>query len=254
MAAYMISLRNRSLTGTPSAAELTPIESLENYDLGGVDCEQCGNTGMISYIRESGELISHPCPCMQKRIAKKRIRQSGLEDAIRRYRFDTYRTETEEQKNLLKKAMEFAEADTGWFYIYGQPGSGKSHLCTAICGTLIERNIDTYYLSWRDQSTILKSLVTDPAAYEERMKKLKTVPVLYCDDFLKLAETEADLKLAFELINGRYINTKLRTILSSEITPQQMFQRDEALLSRITERAQGYILKAPNQNLRFQTR
>ena len=49
------------------------------------------------------------------------------------------------------------------------------------------------------------------------MDKLKKVKVLYIDDFFKGGITDADFRLAFEIINARYNDKGLRTIISSEV-------------------------------------
>ena len=82
LAEYLVHLRNRRESGTSSTIEedgrphrVAPTEGkveLEEYDLGGVDCAECGNTGMIPYIDESGELRSRHCACMKKRVALRR--------------------------------------------------------------------------------------------------------------------------------------------------------------------------------------
>ena len=225
---------------------------LDAYDLGGVDCPECGNSGMVTWVGEEGMLYSRTCRCMKKRIALRRIRRSGMSDLLRRYRFQSYRADTPEQEKILRLARRFAAEDEGWFYIFGQSGSGKSHICTAICGALIGRDRDVYYMPWRDESTTLKALVTDAAAYMKRMKLLKHAEILYIDDFLKGGDTDADIRLAYEILNYRYNDKALRTIVSSEMTPETLLRRDEALGGRIYERARGYILKAPPVNQRFE--
>ena len=225
---------------------------LESYDLGGVDCPYCGNSGTVTRIGEDGALYSRSCRCMKKRIALRRIRRSGMSDLIRRYRFENWQADTPEQKKILQLAHRFAAEDSGWFYIFGQSGAGKSHICTAICGTLIERNRDVYYMPWRDESTLLKSLVTDAAAYLTKIKPLKQAEVLYIDDFLKGGDTDADIRLAYEILNYRYNDKALRTIVSSEMPLETLLRRDEALGGRIYERARGFVLQAPTTNRRFE--
>ena len=85
------------------------------------------------------------------------------------------------------------------------------------------------------------------------MYKLKTIPVLYIDDFLKCKgePSTGDLNLAFELINGRYNNEKLRTIISTERSIENVLDFDEALGSRIYEKSKGYCLSAPHENWRM---
>ena len=224
---------------------------LDFYDLGGVDCPECGNSGMITRVGEDGALYSRNCRCMKKRIALRRIRNSGMGDLMKRYSFRSYRADTPEREKILRLAHRFAAEDAGWFYIFGQSGSGKSHICTAICGSLIEQGKDVYYMPWRDESTLLKSLVTDAAAYLKKIRVLKRAEVLYIDDFLKGGDTDADIRLAYEILNYRYNNKALRTIVSSEMPLERLLRRDEALGGRIYERARGYVLQAPGKNARF---
>ena len=86
------------------------------------------------------------------------------------------------------------------------------------------------------------------------MRVLKKTEVLYIDDFLKGGDTDADIRLAYEILNSRYNDRGLRTILSSEMTPEKLLRRDEALGGRIYERARGYVLQAPQGNRRLESK
>ena len=61
------------------------------------------------------------------------------------------------------------------------------------------------------------------------------------DDFWKGEIRPADVHLAFELINARYISKK-PTILSSENTLEAILRGDEAIGSRLFEMAGGYYM------------
>lgn len=225
-----------------------PTDTLEDYDLGGYNCDKCGNTGTL--IREeNGYLFSSECDCMKIRRSLRRIRNSGMTDMLVRYTFGNYE-ETKDNKEIKSLAKRFVN-DGGWWYIAGQSGSGKTHICTAICSEIIKSGVEVYYMSWRDESVNLKASVNDAEYYNSRMKKLKTVSVLYIDDFLKAGDTDADIRLAFEILNARYNDRKLRTIISSERDISELFERDEALAGRIYERAKGYIVDSPKQNWRM---
>lgn len=195
--------------------------------------------------------MARECPCMKTRRSLRRIRKSGLADVMDRYTLDAYMTPTADRANIKRKAAEFCNRDDGWFYISGRSGSGKSHICVAICAKLIAAGQDVLFMSWRDESTALKAAVTDAAAYETAVKKLKTVDVLYIDDFFKGGCTPADIRLAFEILNARYLNSKLRTIISTEMGMKELLSNDEALGGRIYERSRGFVLKAPDENWRL---
>ena len=103
---------------------------------------------------------------------------------------------------------------------------------------------------WRDEAVKLKAMVNDTVQYEKTMQELKTVEVLYVDDFFKCGQVEggvqkptaADVNLAFEILNHRYNNPGFITIISSESTLDEIFSIDEAVGGRIGERAQGYVI------------
>lgn len=244
----------RAARQSASTSATTSSESLADYDLGGVDCARCGNTGRI-IERGPGLLELHvfECPCMKRRRSLRSLRKAGMEDMARRYTLDTYRADTAHRARVKEAALRFVDSPDGWFYIAGQSGSGKTHICTAISGALMERHSEIFFMPWRDDSTALKVGVKDREWYEARMKKLKRVPVLYIDDFLKGGANEADLRLAFEILNARYNDSALRTIISSETALDGIMQLDEAVGGRIYERSRGFAVLAPSENWRLRT-
>jgi DNA replication protein DnaC len=106
-------------------------------------------------------------------------------------------------------------------------------------------------MPWRDESTELKLGMKDFEQYKTRLNKLKTVPILYIDDFFKGGASDADLRLAFEILSARYNNSALRTIISSELDLEAITGLDEALGGRIYERSRGFSVKAPAENMRL---
>lgn len=225
-------------------------ETLDDYDLGGIDCKKCDNTGALVRLDADGTMYARECDCMKRRRSLRRIRSSGMSDMLERYTFDSFETPDSTRKKIKSKAQDYVKAQSGWFYIAGQSGSGKSHICTAICSELIKQDNDVYYMSWRDDSRKLKASINE-VSYEEEIKKLKRVSVLYIDDFFKGGCSDADVRLAFEILNYRYNDKKLRTIISSEIDITQLLSIDEALGGRIYERSRGFVLKAPAENWRL---
>jgi len=103
---------------------------------------------------------------------------------------------------------------------------------------------------WRDESVKLKATVNDAVQYEKMMQELKTVEVLYIDDFFKIGQmdggiqkpTAADISLAFEILNYRYNHADKVTIISSESTLEEIFAIDAAVGGRIGERSMGYAI------------
>ena len=222
-----------------------------------INCPVCRNKGYIAVPDGDREVI-HDCECMKKRAVMRRLEESGLRNSIERYTFKTFQTPTEWQKSALKACREYAADPHGWLILSGSPGTGKTHLCTAVCGELLKKGMDVRYLKWRTDAPTLKAWA-NTTEYEDRVRPYKTVRVLYIDDFWKARKgddgeihiTDADVNLAFDILNDRYNDTRLITILSSEMTVEEMLNIDQALGSRIYERRQVYIKTRGKKNWRL---
>ena len=237
--------------------DLAERENAEEGHLKGIDCPKCKNRGHISVVRND-ELVWQMCECMGARKSLEQIERSGLKSLLDECTFDKYIATEDWQKHALSLARNYLkDGDDKWLFFGGQSGSGKSHLCTALCGELLKRNNAVKYMMWDSESKTLKSLINETYEYERRMDELKSVKVLYIDDFLKVQRgqqpTPADINLAFEILNYRYVN-KLRTILSSERTVDDILSLDDALGGRIYEMSKGYqmnIARDKNKNFRL---
>ncbi len=215
--------------------------------LQGYDCELCKNKGTV-YVVKDGYVVAQECNCMLMRRNIVRIHESGLEELLRRNTLDTYITQENWQKGIKAVALDFLKSDgKDWFFIGGQVGAGKTHICTAIVGELMQRGYSAKYMQWRQEATKLKSVINDKE-YEPLMDMLKTVSVLYIDDLFKGGTdkygkkelpTPGDINLAFDIIATRY-NQNLVTLISSERTMTELLAVDEAIGSRIAQKANKY--------------
>lgn len=242
----------KSLTSDEYEAERVRWDNESSGALPGPDCPICRNRGYHTEMRD-GYIVSAECECMKRRRSERNIKSSGLSDMVARYTFDAYQTPEPWHQTAKAIAKDYAESPAGWFVAAGNVGTGKTHLCTAICGQLMEAGKEVRYMLWRDDGAKLKSLVTDEAAYNAAIRPYKSAEVLYIDDFWKGAKvTDGDINLAFELLNYRYNDSKKITIISTEKTVEQMMEIDEAIGSRIYERSKGNFLRFANkQNWRL---
>ena len=239
------------------------IISGEEVEPDGIDCPICKNKGQIMTMMFSEEGKPYKalgrCKCAKKRDAIGRIRRSGLGDSIERCTFDTFEVNEPWQERLKEKVIEYTEkgAKEGkWLYIGGQPGSGKSHLCTAAVGKLLE-NYETLYAVWPRMAQELKALAMDDEAYDRAIHRYLVADLLYIDDFFKPVNrdskstaTGADVRVAFDIINDRYIKHNKITIISSEWFIRELDEIDEATSSRIYERCDGNVLNIKRDDKR----
>ena len=233
------------------------IENAEEGNLKGIDCRKCKNRGHITVVKDN-ELVWRMCECMAVRKSLEQIEKSGLKSLLDECTFENYEATADWQKHALSVAQNYLEfGEDKWLFFGGQSGAGKTFLCTAVSGELLKRNNAVKYMMWDSESKKLKSLVNETHEYERLMGEIKSVKVLYIDDFLKVQRgqhpTPADINLAFEIINHRDVKN-LQTIISTEYCIDDIISLDEALGGRINRRSRGYqmnIAKDKNKNFRL---
>lgn len=235
----------------PDSSMTFRSSTLAECGLDNMHCEICGDSGTITRTDENGCQWSRPCECMKQRLSIRRINGSGLQDIVKRYSFDNYETPTERHRQIKAKAKEFTIVPVECFMIVGRSGSGKTHICTAICNELMTKGWNLKYMMWRTEAAELKAMITEREEYKRRINQLRNVPVLYIDDFWKGTVSDGDINLAFTILNERYNSSGKKTIISTELSMEKILAKDEAIGGRIAERAKGYVIQAPDENWRL---
>ena len=214
----------------------------------GYDCPICKNKGDLMRVEVIGGWPRpkfRECKCMAMRYTIARMKRSGLQNIITDCTFDKYEELDPWHTDVKNRAKAYAAAPSGWFFMGGQSGAGKSHLCTAICRTFLLRGERVQYMMWVDDAAQLKGIVNEGADYTREVERFKKAQVLYIDDLFKVQNdqgqnrqkpTPADVRLAFEIINYRVVS-KLPTIISSEFTLMELLDIDQAVAGRIAEMA-----------------
>ena len=223
-------------------------------DLDGYDCPVCKNKGRLEVI-VNGEIVMRLCEkCTPIRRSLKNLKESGLDDLD----FNSFEVKDEWQKRLKETVLNFVHNTKGeWLFLGGQSGCGKTHLCSAAVRYLVYKySIKGVVFKWQEDAKRLKQLIND-STYTQTIDSFKNVKVLYIDDFFKCKRgekpTPADINLAFELIDYRYTH-KLLTIISSELSLDEIIGFDEALGGRICEKAKAftaYIKRDREKNYRL---
>lgn len=256
---------------SPREYEQFKVDGLNNTEgnrhlTDGYNCKLCKNKGYIVKLieRPNGTFEQEHsfCKCEDIRRSIVRMKKSGLKDIIKDYTFDKYEVTEPWQEAIKSAAVEYAKNPVGWFFLGGQSGAGKTHLCTAICREFLLGGRKVVYMLWRDDISKLKSLAKEnPEEREAMIEKFKKAEVLYIDDLFKMGKatdnakqmpTAADINAAFEIINYRYNNPNLLTIVSSECSEDELLDIDEAVGGRIFERAKTIsIAKNRDRNYRI---
>ena len=226
------------------------------------NCPKCKGRGYTSEVVGEKDvhgnnvrcyMVLKECECLSHKKENIVANNNGIQPLLQKT-FGNFVVKNAWQANVKKLAEENAKGND-WFYIGGQSGAGKTHICSAITNYQAKNGIKIKYMTWNDQINDLKNFEDNSV-----IEKLKRVECLYIDDLFKRPKgedglpklTAPDIDKTWELINFRYMN-KLKTIISSEVTLENLMRIDESIASRIKQCAGKYIvsIKGEERNLRL---
>ena len=156
-------IKDREKSTEPIYSAVREAERLNGApgNLQGQDCPICRNKGIV-YLEKGKTVVSRECECMAIRRSQEQIRRSGLSQIMREYRFDNYQTLEEWQQKFRAGALQYLkDHDHKWFFAGGQPGVGKTHICTALAAQFLKKGIAARYMLWKEESVMLKAAVKD---------------------------------------------------------------------------------------------
>lgn len=226
---------------------------------GEAPCEVCGNKRLIAFNKKDYFTI-RDCDCTTLQKEADALQRSGMYDLLMRYSFENFRILQPWQENMAKRAMACVPTDK-WLLICGQSGCGKTHLATAFCRELIRLGQKVHCMRWPEEIKAICAARFDLARREQIMKPLLSSAVLLIDDLFKgrvnangLPEVSAaEEDATFEIISHRYDQGK-RTVITTEVPSGKLKALNEALYSRIHQRAGQFVMnisRAENRNLRL---
>lgn len=229
-------------------------------------CNKCKDTSWI----ETESRTFKRCECYSLDLAKRLWNKFGVKPSDVK-KLNDYTPYDEFTSNAKVKAIEYIKNyKKESLGLFGQAGSGKTHIVVAIGAALISREpnpIPVVYMPYIEIMRELKSNAMDEDAYNKIIWKYQTADLLIIDDLFKdkvkngqligvngrVSElSEADMKHIYPIINYRYSN-KLPMLISSECTPDMLMQLDEALAGRILEMCANNIIvfKSSKYNYRL---
>ena len=216
------------------------------------NCEHCKGRGMFEDFKVKHQDVYtyvYACPVCENRIDKEtRIEESNSASELDRMTFSTWVANDTESQKIFTTAKKFVRQDeTPFFYIGGNVGSGKTHICLAMTEEL-STNKNFNVLWWKKDIGNLKKQYFD---FQEKdaLYKYNNVELLYIDDMLATTE-QNDFKIIMEIIEHRY-NKRLTTIISSEHSITNLVEFNEALATRIIEISKGFNITSKMKNRRI---
>ena len=206
--------------------------------------------------------VARDCECKAKKRLKRLMQSSQITDEFRNMTFKLfdYENKSDVIQEMYKTAYDYVRAFNqiratrkNSCCLLGQPGTGKTHLLTAVSNNLLSKGVAVQYFPWVEGISDLQS---DLDASNDKLNQMQRVELLFIDDMYKGRSTPTpwQLEKIFGVINYRYLNN-LPVLISSEKTIAQMCEFDEATASRINEMCKDYkvtIKKDISLNYRLQ--
>lgn len=211
------------------------LNAEDNYN-----CDICLNRGYIPKIYD-GDIVYDRCKCMKVRKSIRILKASGLEGSIKK--LSDFQITEKWQADIKTRAYEFiVDNEASCFYLGGQTGAGKTHICSGIAREYIKQGYDTRYIMWVDMIERMKDY--RDSGRERYIEDINAAKVLYIDDFFKPDKNNpsynrTDIINTFKVIDKRYKANDKITLISSELLIRELSAVDEATAGRIIEMSKG---------------
>jgi DNA replication protein DnaC len=231
-----------------SSKDNTPLPSGENA---GEVCPICKGAGFVHPTLGSGQVEFSqvvPCRCSRGELRKKKteyIEKYSNLGSLSQLTFGNLSPKGKPSCNsersmesqehfaqVYQAAKAFADNPSGWLVFLGPSGSGKTHLACAIANHRLNLGEPVFYVGVADLLDHLRSAFgpTSDTTYDELFERVKNVPLLVLDD-LTLGGSTAWAKEKLEQILNHRFNTRLPTVITSDV-----------LLERMDERLRGHLV------------
>lgn len=209
-------------------------------------CQGCGNQVVIKKVimpfgPQKGQVIELKQGCIcedielvqnvlkrNTKIAKQRYKKlfdtnSLIPDELKDATLQNYKPHNESQWKALKTALNYVKnyKDETGILISGPCGTGKSHLAIGIAKALVEKEIESIFITVPDLLTKIKSAFDKDAGVTEidYLKTLQEIDCLILDDIGAEKASGWVEETLFKIINAR---SKKHTIYTTNCTSVEL--------------------------------
>ena len=246
------------------ALHLIPMNTDNTYvgEDGLLYCTKCHTRRCTKdIVQPFGKRMPVSCECMKEAERKEKEREAQEEklkklDRLRgasllgdRYKDTTFdKTDLDRPADFLKafqRCQRYCQIpgqalEHGYgMYIYGDSGTGKTHLTACMCNELMSQMHQCLFTNFFEISKLIKSTWNGNADSELVVRRICEVDFLFLDDLgtealTKNGEDNWLQGQVFDIINKRY-NNKKPTIFSSNYSMNQLIS-DRGMMAKTVDR------------------
>ncbi|MDX1959274.1 MAG: ATP-binding protein [Leptospiraceae bacterium] len=237
-------------------------------------CSSKGNPPYLSYDPDQNRML--PCYCHQARVTlsemEKRFKAAKIPPKYQFKFLDTMdmRTNNPDENLKLLVVQDWARGliesfpkkqnELQGMYLYGGPGTGKTHIaCTILNELIIRYGAECRYAKITKDflSALRDSYQKESENYGQEKgieEEFATIDVLVIDDFGVQKDTDwANAKL-YDLIDSRYENQKLTLLTSNQPLAEWKDKAEGRVFSRLCEMVMEMPINCSDYRLRYHTR
>ena len=223
---------------TARKKELKLLGLPEDYTEVHYHCKKCSDTGFID-----GFIT---CSCFKEELITENIKSSGIGALIETQSFDNFNPDVYKGSPEIKEraamnllaakryAKTFAKNGENML-LYGDTGTGKTHISTAIAKEAITHGYDVVYDSVQNVVADFEAdrFKSNYGTNEPKSTKYLECDLLILDDLGSEFITQFSLACLYNLLNTRQ-NKRLSTIISTNLSPDEISEQyQDRIASRI---------------------
>ncbi|MCP6683208.1 ATP-binding protein [Bacillus nakamurai] len=238
---------------------LTPDQMVREEDY------LAGKVCLPDKAREWKTTYSKQCKCVKRKKIARLMAASGITEEFEMLLFGNFITDGKPAmiKDAYECAMEYFKdfqkvkgERSNSIALLGQPGSGKTHLLTAIMNNLIKKK--SVYCMYFPYVEGMGDLRNDFDQLETKLDAMRKAEVLFIDDLFKPVKgepraTDWQVEQIQSVVNYRYLNHK-PLLISSELDTSELLDIDEALGSRIHQMCRNYTVTIKGDRMQLNHR
>ncbi|MES2247908.1 MAG: ATP-binding protein [Pseudomonadota bacterium] len=208
-------------------------------------CRHCADERRATQEIEARAMIT-------KEQEYRRFKSSGLVGRFEATTFDSYSAESEQQRVVRSACEAFAAGidGTAWssLWLVGPPGTGKTHLGSAMVHATITAGRWAHIASARDIVRRLRATWSKKSTETEEdvLDELTTCALLVVDEIGASFGTEAETVQLFDVIDKRYQLCRPVVLLSNLSVPAIKAALGDRMHDRLREAARVYACDWPS--------